>query len=64
MSAKRNGMSTIGALGVAFVVLKLCGVIDWSWWFVLLPFYGALAAVGLIFIIALLFAILHATFNK
>ena len=22
---------------VAFVVLKLCGVIDWSWWWVLSP---------------------------
>jgi len=25
-------------LGTAFVVLKLCGVITWSWWLVLLPF--------------------------
>ena len=28
-----------GMLGVAFVVLKLCKVIDWSWWWVLLPFW-------------------------
>ena len=27
-------------LGVAFVVLKLCHVIDWSWWWITLPFYG------------------------
>lgn len=28
-----------GLLGVAFVVLKLCGVISWSWWLVTLPFW-------------------------
>ena len=31
-------------LGVAFVILKLTGVIGWSWWWVLAPFWvpGAL----------------------
>ena len=38
-----GGVSILGLLGVAFVVLKLCGVINWSWWWVLLPFYGPLA---------------------
>ncbi len=33
--------STLGMLGVAFVVLKLCGVIDWPWLLVLLPFWIA-----------------------
>ena len=28
-----------GMLGVAFVVLKLCGVISWSWVWVLAPFW-------------------------
>jgi hypothetical protein len=36
-------MSILGLLGVAFVVLKLCHVIAWSWWLVLLPFYGLFA---------------------
>lgn len=26
-------------LGIIFIVLKLCNVIHWSWWFVLMPFY-------------------------
>ena len=30
----------LDALGILFVTLKLCGVIDWSWWWILLPFYG------------------------
>ena len=40
---KSGGISTLGVLTVAFVVLKLCGVIDWSWWLVLLPTWGGLA---------------------
>lgn len=26
-------------LGIAFIVLKLCHVIDWSWWLVTMPFW-------------------------
>lgn len=26
-----------GLLAIAFIVLKLCGVISWSWWVVVLP---------------------------
>lgn len=33
------GMSTLGLLGVIFVTLKLGHVIDWSWWWVTLPFW-------------------------
>lgn len=36
-------------LGVAFVVLKLCHVIDWSWVWVTCPFWGFIAlTLGLI----------------
>ena len=27
----------LALLGVAFVIMKLCGVIDWGWFWVLLP---------------------------
>lgn len=40
-----GGVGIFGLLGVAFVVLKLCNVIDWSWWYVTLPFWGPLALV-------------------
>jgi hypothetical protein len=36
-----GGTSIIGLLGIAFVVLKLCGVINWSWWWVTAPFWLA-----------------------
>lgn len=39
----QNGIGTFGLLGILFVGLKLCGVIDWSWWLVTLPFWGGWA---------------------
>ena len=41
------------ALGVAFVVLKLAGVIDWSWWWVTLPFWGPVAIALVIIVVSL-----------
>lgn len=38
--SSQGGVSIAGLLGVAFVVLKLTGVIDWSWWWVTAPFWG------------------------
>lgn len=38
MENNRNtGIGFTGLLQIAFIVLKLCGVIDWSWWLVLSP---------------------------
>lgn len=34
-----SSFPVIGLLGLLFVGLKLANVIDWSWWFVLMPFY-------------------------
>lgn len=47
-------MGFLEALTIAFIVLKLVGVITWSWWLVLLPeiiavaFYTALFLLWLI----------------
>ena len=40
-----GGIGITSLLGLAFVVLKLCGVIDWSWWWVTSPFWLPLVAV-------------------
>lgn len=32
-----NGIGFTGTLLIAFIVLKLCNVISWSWWWVLSP---------------------------
>ena len=46
-----NGVDLFTVLGIVFTVLKLTGVISWSWWLVLLPFYGGLAVLGIVLII-------------
>jgi hypothetical protein len=50
-SSSSSGIGVLGLLGVAFVVLKLTGFINWSWWWVTLPFWGGLALV--LFILAI-----------
>ena len=43
-----------GFLALILITLKLCGVIAWSWWLVLLPLYFGLAVVvGLILLFGL-----------
>lgn len=44
------------ALTVAFVILKLCKVITWSWWLVFLPTIISVG-IGIIALIVLLFLI-------
>ena len=36
-SSSSSGIGFTGLLTVAFIVLKLTGHIDWSWWWVLSP---------------------------
>jgi hypothetical protein len=43
-------------LTVAFIVLKLTGVITWSWWWVLSPIWIPLAIVLIVFIIVVIIA--------
>lgn len=40
----------IKLLAVAFIVLKLCNVIDWSWWWVLSPLWIPFALVIMFFV--------------
>lgn len=42
-SSSGGGIGVFGLLGVVFVTLKLCGVINWSWWWVTAPFWGGIA---------------------
>lgn len=46
---KGPGLCTL--LGVAFIILKLCNVITWSWWWVTAPLWGPLAILLAILII-------------
>jgi len=48
-SNSAKGIGFTGLLTVAFVVLKLCGVINWSWVWVLSPIWISFLLVILIF---------------
>lgn len=50
----KSGIGFSGLLTIAFIVLKLCHVIDWSWWWVLSPLW---ISVGLIFLLSLIILI-------
>ena len=36
-SSSSGGVGFVGLLTIAFVVLKLTGYIDWSWWWIVSP---------------------------
>lgn len=52
-TASASGIGFAGLLTIAFIVLKLCHVIDWSWLWVLSPLWIS-AGLVIIIIIALL----------
>jgi len=52
-TSTNSGIGFFGLLTIAFIVLKLCKVIDWSWWLVLLPMWIGFA-IGIIAIIVLI----------
>ena len=43
------GLGICEVVGIVFVILKLCKVIDWSWWIVLLPIYAPIILAFLVF---------------
>ena len=49
--SKRSGVSFAGLLFLVFLTLKLCKVIDWSWWWVTAPLWGPLAAAVLVMLV-------------
>ena len=51
-NARSGGIGFFGLLGIVFITLKLCGVIDWEWWLVLAPIWvpTAIALIVLLFV--------------
>lgn len=55
--ASSSGIGFGGVLTIVFIVLKLCKIINWSWWWVLSPVWiGLIVAIILIFIAAVITA--------
>lgn len=50
-NTNKSGIGFCGLLTIAFIVLKLCNVITWSWVWVLAPTWIPIALVVLIIVI-------------
>lgn len=60
--SSNKGIGVLTVIGIVLVVLKVVGLLDsWSWWAVLLPFYGSVLIwiflLGGFFLIAKIFGV-------
>ena len=51
---KSSGLGILAVLQIVFLVLKLTGLIDWSWWLVLVPLWADIGFGLLLIILALI----------
>ena len=49
-----GGVGFCGLLTIAFIVLKLCGIIKWSWLWVLSPIWISTIIIALIVVIMII----------
>jgi len=54
-TSSSGGVGFAGLLTILFIGLKLGGVIDWSWWWVLSPIWISWGIMLLILVVGLLF---------
>jgi hypothetical protein len=60
-----GGIGFAGLLTIVFITLKLCGVIAWSWWWVLSPLWIGFAVVISIALLVMVGALIAAVlFDK
>jgi hypothetical protein len=61
-SSAGGGVGFAGLLAIVFIVLKLCKVIDWNWFWVLSPLWiGTALAVIVLAVAGLIFMVAFAT---
>ena len=58
VSRSGNGLGFGTVLFIVFLVLKLTGVIAWSWWWVAAPLWIPIAVLAALFVIAGLFTLI------
>jgi len=63
-AASNGGISFAGLLTIVFVVLKLCGVIAWSWWWVLAPVWITVAIYIITLVVVMVVAWRHGLFEE
>lgn len=64
MKEKGNntGIGFMGLLFIALLVLKLCKVITWSWWWITAPLWGTFALILIICLIS--FIVVYRKYGK
>jgi hypothetical protein len=67
VNIKESGISTASLLGIVFIVLKLTHYIDWSWLWVLSPFWipvSIFLGVMLVYLLIILIILIKFSINK
>ena len=59
-TAAKGGMSFLEVLLLVFIILKLCKIINWSWWWVLSPMW---IPIGLWLILLIVTISAHIIYN-
>lgn len=54
----------LGLLGCIFITLKLCGIINWSWWLITLPIWGSIVVYSIVFPLLILLISFEITNDK
>ncbi len=57
-----NGLAVF--LTVLFAILKILGVISWSWWIVFLPLIAVYGLGAVVLLIAAIWFLIYLTFKK
>lgn len=55
-----NGISLALIYGMILIVLKILGLVEFSWWYVLMPFF---AIFGLILLVSIMAALVEAIYD-
>lgn len=63
-SKNSKGVGLLTVIGIVFIILKLCGVIRWKWFWVLCPFWVGVIGVIVSLIIAFIMAVMIKKSNK
>lgn len=54
-ASAKGGVGFTGLLQIVFIVLKLCGVINWSWVWVLAPLWISFGLAAVVVVAAIMF---------
>lgn len=57
-------ISILHILGIAFIILKLTNVINWSWWLVTLPLWIGLVIALILYVVAQTWAFVYGLYLK